>query len=221
MNTKLFRAAAVAAAFALIPSLAAANTPTGRDALRSLDAPAAGPVNVAAFPKWTGALGRDWAQQGADQACKRKMGRDCQLDRWQSFLRGAKGLSPRRQLTQVNSFVNATTYRSDRSVWGKSDYWAAPGEFFARGGDCEDYAIAKYLSLKELGFNPADMRVLVLKDTRRRLLHAVLVVKHQGETFVLDNLSHRLRTWSELPNYRPLYSVNEASFWLHPGIKTI
>ena len=221
MNTKLIRAAAVALAVAVMPSLAAANIPDASTNLRSLDAPAAGAVSVAAFPKWTGAMGRSWAHQGADRACASKMGRDCHLGRWQNFLKDAAALSPMRQLRQVNAYVNATSYRSDRSVWGKSDYWAAPGEFFARGGDCEDYAIAKYLSLKELGFDPKDMRILVLKDTRRGLLHAVLLVEHGGETLVLDNLSGSLKTWDQVPNYRPIYSVNEAAFWLHPGLRTI
>ena len=221
MTTSLIRTAVAALAIAVLPSVAQANLPTKSTGLRALDAPAAGKVNVAAFPKWTGAIGRNWAHGGADQACKRKMGRDCRLNRWQSFLRDAEKLSPQRQLRQVNSYVNATSYRSDRAVWGKSDYWAAPGEFFARGGDCEDYAIAKYMSLKQLGFDPKKMRVLVLKDTRRGLLHAVLLVEHAGDTLVLDNLSGSVRSWNELTNYRPLYSVNEAAFWLHPGLKTI
>jgi predicted transglutaminase-like cysteine proteinase len=220
MNT-FFRSIAAAVALALVATSAAANTPSGRDALRSLDAPAAGPVSGAAFPKWTGALGRDWAYQGADQACAAKMGRDCYIARWESFLRGAAKLSAQRQLAQVNAFVNATSYRPDSQVWGKSDYWAAPGEFFARGGDCEDYAIAKYMSLKQLGFDPKAMRILVLKDTRRDLLHAVLAVEHAGQTYILDNLSGSVRTWAELPDYRPLYSVNEAAFWLHPGLRTV
>ena len=227
MNRNIFRSFALALAVAALPGvmapdLAQANTPKHQDSLRALTAKPAGRVSIAAFPKWIGALQRTWAQQGGSPtACNKKMGADCKISRWQSFLKDAVKLDPVRQLRQVNAYVNATRYRSDRRVWGKRDYWAAPGEFFAKGGDCEDYAVAKYLSLKQLGFDPDKMRIMVLKDTRRGLLHAVLLVEHGGRTLVLDNLSGRLLTWDQVPNYRPLYSVNEQDFWLHPGLKTI
>ena len=212
------RTAAFVLAVAALPSLASAKLPDNSAHVRGLQVNPAGAVSAAAFPKWTGAIGRNWAI--SSQACTAKMGRDCKIGRWQNFLKKIKGIAPSRQIRQVNAFVNATRYRDDRQVWGKGDYWAAPGEFFARGGDCEDYAIAKYLSLKSLGFDPNAMRILVLKD-RVRGLHAVLLVEHGGETLVLDNLSHSIKTWNEVPNYSPLYSVNEAKFWLHPGLKKV
>ena len=215
INTAI-RATAFALAIAVLPSLAFANLPSGQTDSRGLHVKPAGPVSAAAFPKWTGAMQRGWAHDG--EACNAKMGRDCKIGRWHGFLKKIKGLDPKRQIRQVNSYVNATTYREDKRVWGKGDYWAAPGEFFARGGDCEDFAIAKYLSLKSLGFDPAKMRILVLKDPVRGL-HAVLLVEHGGETLVLDNLSQRVKTWNEVPSYKPLYSINEARFWLHPGLK--
>ena len=218
MIANVLRATAFALAVAALPSLASANLPDGTDQSRGLKVNPAGSVNTAAFPKWTGALNRSWAHDS--QACTAKMGRDCKIGRWQNFLKKIRGLEAMRQIRQVNAFVNATRYRDDRKLWGKGDYWAAPGEFFARGGDCEDYAIAKYHSLKSLGFDPNAMRILVLKD-RVRGLHAVLLVEHGGETLVLDNLSHRVLTWNEVPNYSPLYSINEAKFWLHPGLKNL
>ena len=216
MIKNILRATAFALAVAALPGLAAAKLPDSSPHVRGLQVNPAGAVSSAAFPKWTGALGRSWAHES--EACTAKMGRDCKLGRWQNFLKKIRGLDATRQIRQVNSYVNATRYRDDSNIWGKSDYWAAPGEFFARGGDCEDYAIAKYLSLKSLGFDPNAMRILVLKD-RVRGLHAVLLVEHGGQTLVLDNLSQRVKTWNELPNYSPLYSVNEAKFWLHPGLK--
>ena len=83
------------------------------------------------------------------------------------------------------------------------------------------YAIAKYLSLKALGFDPEAMRILILRDKRRRLWHAVLVVRLGPKTLVLDNLSSRLLTWAEVPHYEPLYSVNEKDFWLHVGSPSV
>ena len=173
-------------------------------------------ISSSALSKWSSVLGRVWAQQPiADRACSRRLGGDCGLVRWRGFIEDLMSEAAGEQLQEVHAFVNRTRYREDWRVWGKRDYWAAPGEFFARGGDCEDFAIAKYLSLKALGFDTADMRVLVLKDQRRDVLHAVLLVQHRGETLVLDNLSRRVMTWDEVPHYLPLYSVNETDFWLH------
>ena len=99
--------------------------------------------------------------------------------------------------------------------WGKPDYWAVPAQFLKKSGDCEDYAIAKYFTLKELGFPPGDMRIVVLRDTIRNLAHAVLVVYLDGEAYVLDNLSNVVQPHSRLRNYDPQYSVNENGRWTH------
>ena len=225
--SRLARRAAGTARWAVLSAALIGATTQTASALPSghgyaFDRGPSGGVSTAAFPKWTGAMGRNWAHKGVSESvCNGKMGRNCGLDRWRSFLSELDGLAPIRQLRRINAFVNQTRYRSDSKVWGRSDYWAAPGEFFARGGDCEDYAIAKYYSLKSQGFAADDMRIVVLKDTARNLLHAVLVVKHGGRTLVLDNLSSRVKEWKDLPNYKPLYSVNEKNYWLHPGLKSI
>ncbi len=99
--------------------------------------------------------------------------------------------------------------------WGESDHWAALAEFFAKGGDCEDYAIAKYFSLRELGVPPEQLRILVLHDQRRSQTHAVLAVTWGGQTLVLDNLRNRILPWRELRHYLPIYSLNERSAWLY------
>ena len=120
---------------------------------------------------------------------------------------------------QLLHAVLALVFRSDQANWGELDYWAGPDEFFARGGDCEDYAIAKYYSLRALGFAASDLRITVLRDDQRQLLHAVLAVRYNGRFRVLDSLSRRIVTWFKLPQYRVIYSVNEESFWLYPGQK--
>ena len=70
---------------------------------------------------------------------------------WAALLRGLDGVPPRAQVEAVNRFVNGWTYRADADNYGRSDYWATPLEFFRRSGDCEDYVIAKYRSLRLLG----------------------------------------------------------------------
>lgn len=205
---------------ASLPSFASAAMPSGH--IYAFDRGPSGGVTEAAFPKWTGAMTRNWAHNGpTGDVCAKKMRRSCDIGRWQQFLADTEAMDPMRKLRRVNAFINQTTYRHDHSVWGRSDYWAAPGEFFARGGDCEDYAIAKYYSLRSIGFSAKNMRIVVLKDTSRNLLHAVLVVKHGGNSFVLDNLSRRVLDWKDMKHYKPLYSVNEDSYWLHPGLRKI
>ena len=132
-----------------------------------------------------------------------------------------RGASRTAQLVRVNRFVNRTRFVSDSANWGVSDYWAAPGEFFARGGDCEDYAIAKYLALRALGF-PADaLRLLVLIDTLRGRPHAVLLVQSGDRALVLDNQTNALRPWNTVPFYRALYSLNETGAWIHVSARDV
>ncbi len=79
------------------------------------------------------------------------------------------------------------------------------------GGDCEDYAIPKFLSLRRLGFPAEYLRLVVLVDTRRRLAHAIHVVDLDGHSLVLDNIEDRVVEWPEVRQYRPLYSMNERA----------
>ncbi len=87
------------------------------------------------------------------------------------------------QLKNVNRRFNYVNYRSETG-----DKWLAPAEFIARGGDCEDYAIAKYLTLKAFGVADDDMRIGVFPDPLRVAGHAVLIVRHGGREWVLDYL---------------------------------
>ena len=134
---------------------------------------------------------------------------------WAQLRERTAGKSPRDVLRVVNSFWNTWPYREDIVNWGKPDYWAVPAQFLKKSGDCEDYAIAKYFTLKELGFPPEDMRIVVLRDTIRNLAHAVLVVYLDGEAYVLDNLSNVVQPHTRLRNYNPQYSVNENGRWTH------
>ena len=173
-----------------------------------------------AYSKWSTAMAREKTQaQGGESGCARRLGKPCRLDEWARFLDTLRQADPERQIASVNEFINATDFVEDRDNWGVKDYWSAPGEFFANGGDCEDYVISKYLSLRRLGFRADDLRLLVLIDRNRRLAHAVLVVQFDGRTLVLDNLYDQVRSWSDLPHYRPLYSLNEQAVWLHVTVR--
>lgn len=161
---------------------------------------------------WNAMVARNW---GGEESCVGELGRGCNLADWHELIGELRDNDPARQLDRVNRFVNRVRYRTDRRNWGRRDYWAAPREFFARGGDCEDFAIAKYLSLRALGFQAEDMRLLVLWDLKREAAHAVLVVRHEGQELVLDNLRRRIVPLARLPHYQVHYSVNDQSVLWH------
>lgn len=134
---------------------------------------------------------------------------------WDDFKAKAEKLSPMEQLKMVNSFWNQWPYREDIKVYGKPDYWAIPAQFRKNSGDCEDYSIAKYFTLRALGFPPEQMRIVVLMETIRNIAHAVLVVYLDGDAYVLDNLSRNVLSHTRYRNYLPQFSVNEKNRWVH------
>ncbi len=218
VTARLARGLAAASLLILTGSIAQASLVDGHEP--RVAARLVGELNTKAFPKWSRVL--DATLMGirrADAACLKGQKEACRVGDWRRFLASIRGEEPASLLTQVNRYINRTRFRSDQANWGELDYWAGPDEFFTRGGDCEDYAIAKYYSLRALGFAASDLRITVLRDDRRQLLHAVLAVRYNGRFQVLDSLSRRIVTWSELPQYRVIYSVNEESFWLYPGQK--
>jgi len=177
----------------------------GTDEIRS--------ANMQAFKKWRSVLARYRAERPLEK--KPCTDRACPLRHWRDFLSSLQGRDARYQINSVNRYVNAVRYIPDQRNNGTRDYWSTPGEFLGRGGDCEDYAIAKYLSLRALGFDPNAMRIVVLQDMSRGTAHAVLVLDHQGERLVLDNQLKIVVAAAKIRHYRPYYSINESFWWRH------
>ncbi len=138
---------------------------------------------------------------------------------WNQLVERLKPLSPREQIREVNLFWNKWPYRLDSQVYKKPDYWAIPKEFQKNSGDCEDYAIAKYYTLKELGFDINSMRLVIVMETIRNIAHAVLAVYIDDDVLILDNLSNAVLSHTKLGNYEPHYSVNEKFRWGHVKTK--
>ncbi|MDR3358537.1 MAG: transglutaminase-like cysteine peptidase [Desulfovibrio sp.] len=134
---------------------------------------------------------------------------------WDQFREQAKKFQGLDLLRFVTKFWNSWPYKEDIVNWGVEDYWEIPAEFLQRSGDCEDYAIIKYFTLKELGIPPEDMRIVVVRDTIRNLGHAVLIVYMQNDAYVLDNLSNVVLSNTRFRHYSPQYSVNEFGRWAH------
>lgn len=118
----------------------------------------------------------------------------------------------RARLGEINRAVNlAVRPSSDESRYGSDDVWSAPLSTFAAGsGDCEDYAIAKYVALQHAGVEAADLRLSIVRDTQRGIDHAVLSVRLDGQWLVLDNRRFLLVEEGSIPNYLPLFTLNES-----------
>lgn len=174
--------------------------------------------NLKPFKKWRKALARysrEQAQRNKKGSCKSKTFNACHFKNWTDFLHSIKGEKKLTKVRKVNAFMNEQRYITDPVNWGKKDYWASPGEFMARFGDCEDYAIAKYISLKRLGFTDKDMRVVAVKDLNLRVGHAVLVVFLDGKSWLLDNQVKQMVETKVVRHYDPVFSINGKFWWRH------
>lgn len=144
------------------------------------------------------------------------------LAKWRNNLHDWKNSNQASQLELVNAWVNSTIhYTDDQVVFGRADYWASPAESLKGRGDCEDYAIAKYASLKGLGFNEDRLRIIIVDDTRKNLGHAVLSVSMDDGIYILDNQNRLPVLHQKISYYQPLYSMNASGHWLNIATRQI
>jgi predicted transglutaminase-like cysteine proteinase len=140
---------------------------------------------------------------------------ECGRADWEKFVNESSGLDVEALLPKVNEYMNRSPYIVDPVNWGIPDYWATPDEFFLKDGDCEDYAISKYVTLKRLGVDPSIMRLVILQDENLRAAHAILAVQINGVYMILDNQVNSVLPDTKILHYRPVYSLNESGWWLH------
>lgn len=133
----------------------------------------------------------------------------------QADLKEIDGQSLASMARAVNRLMNARPYITDDRNWGMTDYWETPLEFLQRGGDCEDFAIAKYTALRMLGVSEQRLRIAVVQDTFKNIPHAVLVVYTDEGTLILDNQNKKALNGDEAGRYRPIFSINRQAWWLH------
>jgi len=181
-------------------------------------------TNMKSFDKWTDMWRRhnlprseaDLAPEGPGTVPCRGLARiQCGREAWEKFIADHKETSGFELLEAVNQYMNKSPYIVDPVNWGIPDYWATPDEFFLKDGDCEDYAISKYITLKRLGVPIDTMRLVILQDENLRTAHAVLAVENEGETYILDNQIDAVLPHGQILHYRPVYSINETTWWLH------
>lgn len=147
------------------------------------------------------------------------------LEGWKEFVRSTAGVGqqPRGRsgetdlLRPVNGFFNRVPSISDQVHWAAEDYWATPAEFLASGGgDCEDYAIAKYFTLKELGVPVSRLRLVYARTWRSNGAHMVLAYYSApgADPLILDNLEGGVRPASDRPDLIPVFTFNDDDLLL-------
>ncbi len=139
------------------------------------------------------------------------------VESWRNELSKYKSLPERDKLTKVNNFFNQLYFVNDINLWGKNDYWATPLEFLgSNAGDCEDFTIAKYFSLLELGVSDKKLRLVYVKAIELNQFHMVLAYysKPSAEPVLLDNINPQIKRASVRKDLLPIYSFNGKNLWL-------
>jgi predicted transglutaminase-like cysteine proteinase len=124
----------------------------------------------------------------------------------------AKAREGRARLGEINRAINlAIRPVSDLAQYGAIDVWSSPLVTFASGtGDCEDYAIAKFVALRQAGISPDDLRIVVIRDTVHGEDHAVAAVRLDGHWLMLDNRRMAMVEDTNVRNYRPLFVIGQS-----------
>jgi len=165
--------------------------------------------NFQPFEKWTSAVDKMAKERANLEQFK------VRFKKWLEFIDTLKDKDKTTQIAEINKLMNQADYVQDQTNWGISDYWASPGEFLAKFGDCEDYAIAKYMALKYLGFPAEKMRIVAVKDLNLKVGHAILAVYLDDHVAILDNQIKIVVDSRRIRHYEPVYSINENAWWRH------
>mgnify|MGYP005818513685 FL=1 len=147
------------------------------------------------------------------------------LEEWFALLERLRGQDVQAQLRDVNDFFNRRVrWVEDIRVWGEEDFWATPLEALGKGqGDCEDYSIAKYITLKQLGVPGERLRMIYVRARigRIQITQAHMVLGYystpNAEPLVLDNISPSISPASQRNDLDPVFSFNSDGLWAGGG----
>jgi predicted transglutaminase-like cysteine proteinase len=179
------------------------------------------PVPVPAQPdlkpytKWTDMTRRLKEQVGwEDEDCTQVFA-TCPQREWRKMLARARTGDKGEQLDDVNRFLNRFDYVLDTVNWGGVDYWETPKEFFLKGGECKDFSISKYFTLRILGWPADKLWMIILQDMNLNVTHAVLAARLDDRTVILDNQVSGLVDQSRIRHYRPIFGLSEAGWVIY------
>ena len=136
---------------------------------------------------------------------------------WENLITSDTSQNDLEKLERANQFLNQVEYIEDIYHWGQKDYWATPIEFLVTtGGDCEDYTIAKYFTLKAMGVAEEKLNLTYVKALTYNVHHMVLTYYSTpgSEPLVLDNIETEIRPASQRQDLLPIYSFNGTGLWL-------
>ncbi|HYL33597.1 MAG TPA: transglutaminase-like cysteine peptidase [Stellaceae bacterium] len=170
-----------------------------------------------AFPQWRDVMKRADAERGDGQICSASHETGCVPAEWHDLIAELRHLPLMAKLQTVNAAINQHPYVTTWQNWHRVMYWESPLEFLRRGGQCQDYAIAKYLALREAGVGDDTIRMLVPHVTSLDVDHAVLAADVDGQSYLLDNLNPAIVPASQVTDYRPYYAISASGFWAYFG----
>ncbi len=136
---------------------------------------------------------------------------------WQTLIRDNAGRSELEKLENVNIFFNQMQFVDDLTHWKKSDDWATPVEYLSTGaGDCEDFSLAKYFTLKALGIAESKLNMTYVKALQLNQAHMVVTYYAAADAvpLVLDNLMADIQPATARKDLLPVYSFNGLGLWL-------
>lgn len=135
---------------------------------------------------------------------------------WQQLLLDSTHKTDTEKLTLVNDFFNQMKWTDDKDLWQKRDYWATPIESLIRNaGDCEDFSIAKYFTLLELGIPIEQLKVSYVQMRQTKQAHMVLAFykTSDADPLILDNMQKKIMKGSQRSDLAPMFHFNGEGVW--------
>ena len=137
---------------------------------------------------------------------------------WLSLMDGNTKIPEIEKLEKVNTFFNLLQYRTDLNHWGVKDYWATPLELLVSGaGECEDFSIAKYFTLLELGVDDEKLLITYVKYNGEGYDQAHMVLTYYETPtsipLILDNINGEILSGDKRQDLKPIYSFNGSGLW--------
>lgn len=167
------------------------------------------------FAKYSGTIPwqalKNTAQVNYGQAAQQR------IESWRLLMMELKQASPAVQINRINRFFNQVVpFKHDKYHWSKADYWATPFELIVtNGGDCEDYAIAKYVSLMYLGIPPSQLFLGYTYSKTYDTPHMVLVYQagKKANMLILDNIVENIFESTLRDDLTLIYKFNKSGIW--------
>lgn len=182
------------------------------------------PFGLKAIPWFAGDIYMKWKGVEADirtetdilARCRENM-KDCPsaAQKFLGIVADGRARTGRARIGEINRAINLSIQpMSDLKQWGVDERWSAPLETLTTGhGDCEDYAIAKYVALTAAGIAPEDVKLVIVRDLAVSDGHAIVAAHVDGSWIVLDNRWLTLVEDNKMRRMSPLFVID------HTGVR--